>query len=32
VKSVEEWMRKTDYSGGFKPLLKDWADRQLERK
>jgi NmrA-like family len=31
VKSVEEWMKKTDYSGGFKPLLKDWADRRSER-
>jgi hypothetical protein len=32
VKSVEEWMKKTRYTGGLKPLLKDWADRRSERK
>jgi NmrA-like family len=32
VKSVEEWMSKTGYTGKLKPLLKDWADHQLERK
>jgi hypothetical protein len=32
VKSVEEWMRKTEYTGQLKPVLKDWADHGLEKK
>jgi NmrA-like family len=31
VKSVEEWMKKTGYTGELKPVLKDWADRGLEK-
>jgi hypothetical protein len=30
VKSVEEWMRKAQYTGEFKSLLKDQADRAAE--
>jgi hypothetical protein len=32
IKNVEEWMRKTNYTGELKPLLKDWADRGMETK
>lgn len=32
VKSVEEWMKKTSYAGKSKPLLKDWADRGLDKR
>ena len=30
IKSVEEWMRKARYTGEFKSLLKDQADRATE--
>jgi hypothetical protein len=32
IKNVEEWMRKTNYTGELKPLLKDWADHGMETK
>jgi hypothetical protein len=32
VRSVEEWMRKTGYTGDLKPVLKDWSDKGLEKK
>ena len=32
VRSAEEWMRKTGYTGELKPLLKDWVDHRLGKK